>query len=253
MGVFNQKSKFKPTAPPTIRKEVVVLDSPRPKPRPKPPGSDGASRLAVPAGGARPRPQSPAVRRRSASPYAPSPDERRVDRKRKLAGAAHRPSPASDRVEFDNDSESDDGWEAALDGRKRRKAMGQAHGRHDPNRKLAHPAVSDAAADAKPLRIIHAADVASLASKCVPVLGASADQVAVELQYPGSRQRERYVWRVRVAKHPIPPPPQRGLDTQMRGERRTEERRIRRDANARGPSQVPVSVGEGQDRRGEGH
>lgn len=45
--------------------------------------------------------------------------------------------------------------------------------------------------DLRKLKIIHAKDVASLALKCVPVLGAAEDEVSVELQYPGSRHRER--------------------------------------------------------------
>ena len=41
------------------------------------------------------------------------------------------------------------------------------------------------------LQFVHAADVASIKTKCTPVLGAAPDEVAVELQYPGSRVRER--------------------------------------------------------------
>lgn len=41
------------------------------------------------------------------------------------------------------------------------------------------------------LTFVHAADVASLKTKCTPALGAAEDEVAVELQYPGSRVRER--------------------------------------------------------------
>ncbi|CAK7216593.1 Nucleosomal histone H3-Lys79 methylase [Sporothrix bragantina] len=50
--------------------------------------------------------------------------------------------------------------------------------------------------DLRRLRIIHARDVASLELKCIPVLGATEDEVLVQLQYPGSRHRESYelVW-----------------------------------------------------------
>lgn len=45
--------------------------------------------------------------------------------------------------------------------------------------------------DLRKLKIIHAKDIASLALKCVPVLGATEDEVSVDVQYPGSRHRER--------------------------------------------------------------
>ena len=198
MGVFSQKSKFKAAAP-TIRKEVVAVDTPKSKPKPKPrplapPSSSGLrvpSSAAASAGSPRLSPAS----RKSASPYPTSSDESRLDRKRKRGGATHRPSPASDRVEFDKDSESeDDDWEAAVDARKRRARLSSRR-RRDETRKLAHPALARASRESpgkvEELSLIHSADVASLALRCVPVLGATADEVAVELQYPGSLQRER--------------------------------------------------------------
>ncbi len=195
MGVFNQKSKFKPAAP-TIRKEVVVLDATarKPPPRPsKPLPSPRPGSLRVPSSASRKSrtPSSGAQRpnRKSASPYPPSSssDEKRLERKRKLS--THRPSPASDRVEFDkDDSDSDDGWEDALDTAKRRKS-GQRCA--DLDRRLAAPLDDEDGHTRDVSRMIHAADVACLRLGCVPLLGADKSEVAVELQYPGSRQRER--------------------------------------------------------------
>ncbi|EON99133.1 putative histone-lysine n-methyltransferase protein [Phaeoacremonium minimum UCRPA7] len=170
---------------------------------------------------------SPAVaaarfRGKSASPFPSSSDERggvgASSRKRKVNAGALRKSPASDRVEFGEDSEpddDDDDWEDRLDARKRRKQAARQNGagRTDPKRELRHPVLlaagagesngaSKAVVDKEDgvvlkkkkgeLRFIHAADVASLKHKCLPTLGASEDEVAVELQYPGSRQVERY-------------------------------------------------------------
>ncbi|CAK7263845.1 Nucleosomal histone H3-Lys79 methylase [Sporothrix epigloea] len=55
--------------------------------------------------------------------------------------------------------------------------------------KFARP---DGTRDLKKLKIIHAREIASLALKCSPVLGATEDEVLVQLQYPGSRHRESY-------------------------------------------------------------
>ena len=153
------------------------------------------------------------------------------DRKRKLVNrAAHRASPAvSDRIEFGNDSDTgDDDWEATLHEREHRKRKRlNANQRVDLDRQLVHPILLETlpkrkeddeaktgtkdgldkdvggddgakkvekvegGRDLRKLRIIHAKDVASTALKCVPVLGATEDEISVELQYPGSRHRER--------------------------------------------------------------
>ncbi len=202
MGIFNQKSKFKPAAP-TIRREVIVLNE---GPKRLPVGSDSKARASSSAGGlrvpaaasgtkkSRTSPGPPPAWRKSASPYpASSSDEKRLERKRKLAGGSatphHRPSPASDRVEFDKDSDSDDGWEDALDAPKRRRSGPR---RADLNRSLAAAASDeDEHVGEVMARMVHAADVASLSLGCMPLLGAERDDVAVELQYPGSQKRER--------------------------------------------------------------
>lgn len=201
MGVFNQKSKFKAPVP-TIRKEVVAVEPPKPKPKLKhaPSSSSGSSSLRVNSRHVKAASRSPRLSpsfRKSTSPHtaAASSDE---SRKRKLGNGNHRPSPASDRVEFGDDSDTDDNWEDALDARKRRKrAMMNGHRRVDLNRKLAHPRLleppSEEGGDGADLAIIHAADVANLSLKCVPVLGASEEETPVTLQYPGMRERERYV------------------------------------------------------------
>ncbi|CAK7210635.1 Nucleosomal histone H3-Lys79 methylase [Sporothrix curviconia] len=289
MGIFNQKPSFKVAAP-TIRKVVVPVKAPKPKPKfqfrdssSAPPTvsrssagakkgtSNGSGSSGVSSSSARksktlsesPRTSiSPTNRNRtSQSPY-PTSDNRIStshsrnanggDRKRKLVNrSVHRASPASERIEFGNDSDTgDDDWEATLHEREHRKRK-RINGDHrvDPHRQLVHPILletlpkskegdddddgkmkaetkAETKADAKEttdktareadggddkaarftraegsrdlrkLKIIHARDVASLAHKCVPVLGAKDDDVSVQLQYPGSRHKEFYelVW-----------------------------------------------------------
>lgn len=206
MGVFSQKSKIK-AAPPTIRVEKVVVAAtrkPRPKPLPSHRGANGSSN------GLHASSAAGAGFRKSASPYTSSADERRGggDRKRKLATAV-RKSPASDRVEFGKDDSGDeeDDWEDAIDARKRRRrALLNGDRRVDLNRRLRHeslPAPTEVGGEVEKaagkaggreerIHMLHAADVASLALRCVPSFGkGTEEEVAVELQYPGTAQRER--------------------------------------------------------------
>jgi hypothetical protein len=191
MGVLNQKSKFRPDAL-IIRKETVKTQSNKPK------QTVSASRDALRAYPESSKshaasPRLATVRQSSASPSPLSRGNERRDRKRKLGVGAHRPSPASDRVEFADDSASDeDGWEAALGAPKRRRR----DFRRDLHRVLPSSAItntdSDAAKAAAQLRMVHAADVAFLSLQCRPALAADESDVAVELQYPGWSTRERY-------------------------------------------------------------
>ncbi len=223
MGIFNQKSKFKATAPPTIRKELVVVDTTKPKKKPRPPAPSRLLsphlRVASASSDDRdyysPISSSSTGGGKSASPRFLLPDRAgsaTLKRKKAAAAAAHRrPSQARDggssfdRELRDSSSDDDDDWVTALDGRGRRKraALGGER-RLDLKRQLAHPVLLRAAgalagdggggeAKEERLRMIHAADVASLALKCEPALGAAEDEVAMKLQYPGSRQRERWV------------------------------------------------------------
>jgi H3 lysine-79-specific histone-lysine N-methyltransferase len=92
-----------------------------------------------------------------------------------------------------------------LDGRRKKQKVT----REDPTRRLTHPRIWTGAVEEvksqiregvrggqipreRELRIVHAADLANLKQKCKPVLGLTAEEVAIELRYPGSRQRERY-------------------------------------------------------------
>jgi H3 lysine-79-specific histone-lysine N-methyltransferase len=94
-----------------------------------------------------------------------------------------------------------------LDGRRKKQKVT----REDPTRRLTHPRIWTGAVEEvksqiregvrggqipreRELRIVHAADLANLKQKCKPVLGLTAEEVAIELRYPGSRQRERYVF-----------------------------------------------------------
>lgn len=130
----------------------------------------------------------------SDSPFASSADERGYLAPPSARKRIRSPTTDSDRVAFesDDDSADDDDWESRL---KRRK---QAT-RTDPDRKLRNVALTELAEGdykdtGKKLKFIHAAEVVSLAQgdeKCFP--SASPEELVVELQYPGSLTRERYV------------------------------------------------------------
>ncbi|TGJ78662.1 hypothetical protein E0Z10_g10106 [Xylaria hypoxylon] len=183
MGLFGQKSKLK-TAPAAMRVEKVVVPS---KPRPSLISSNSArtsSTYLHPS--TKLSSNSRTSRPKSASPY-PSSDEPRVERKRKAISSTPRDSPA-----FGNDTESedDDGDDDPF-----RKRMRRSDGRLvDVNRKLRHKKAFSG--DVRKLNIIHAADIASRATKCPPIPGAKDSEVAIEMQYPSRCTRERYelVW-----------------------------------------------------------
>ncbi|KAL8360692.1 hypothetical protein RB601_007095 [Gaeumannomyces tritici] len=200
MGILTQKSKLK-VAPPTIRIEKVVV-KPKPKPQPKA-GSSAGPRGTLGAATAAHHPlrrnAASASPLPSSSSYASDHSAQGQARKRKSSsvgpGTTPRRSPASDRVTFDNDSESDDDdWEESIDARKRQRTA-DSDRVPDPDRMLVSPGLTETQGDGKERpepRFIHAADLASLALKCSPSLGAPPAEVAVKLQYPGLRQRERY-------------------------------------------------------------
>lgn len=116
-------------------------------------------------------------------------------------------SPATDsdrgtRVAFEASSDEEDGadddWEKRL---KRRRHMARA----DPSRRLPSAALEDLAQrgyreggngpGGRALRFVHAADIVSLARGDARVFAkADPGELCVELQYPGSLSRERYVW-----------------------------------------------------------
>jgi H3 lysine-79-specific histone-lysine N-methyltransferase len=185
MRLFGGKNnKFK-ADPPKIRIEKVVVDRPatKPKPKPKPALSGSASRSSSLH---RPSPK-PLARQASHSPYPSSSDEKRLERKRKAPSVSRR-SPASDRIEFDKDSDGeDDGW-MTLDSNKRQR-KGTEDGFVDTNRKLRSVRAFKDRLDRR--SFIHAVDVASLQHKCVPVMGAQKEDVAIELQYPSLQPREK--------------------------------------------------------------
>ncbi|KAH8673800.1 hypothetical protein BX600DRAFT_215914 [Xylariales sp. PMI_506] len=179
------KSKAK-AAPQSIRVEKVVIQ-PKSKPRSAlVASSKGNLRASSSAGTVTSSPRlSPNPRlgvRHSASPYPSSSDERkRIERKRKAIHSTPRDSPIFDDDDADeSDDDNDDPFG------KRRKFVSQSR---DPNRRVRHKkAFGDEVRDAK---IIHAADLASIKTGCVPALGAKEDEVALELQYPSRCQPER--------------------------------------------------------------
>lgn len=218
MGIFNQKPKFK-IATQTVRKIVVPVEAAKPKVEPRDSRPTAPGRSSASLAGKKKLSRSPQVSasprdRSSLSPFPTHAAEKKStghsrdgDRKRKLVrGAVHRASPASDRVEFDKDSDTDDNdWEVTLSARGQRKRARLSEGEGtDLDRRLAHPALLETLADKEAPRekdapvpdIVHAAAVACRTLKCVPVLGATAEEVSVELQYPGSQHREKYelVW-----------------------------------------------------------
>ncbi|KAF2970976.1 hypothetical protein GQX73_g2530 [Xylaria multiplex] len=178
MGVFGQKSKLK-AAPAVMRVEKVVVPS---KPRPSLITSSSArasSAHLTPS--KRLSPNLRTSRPKSASPY-PSSDEPRVERKRKAVSSTPRDSPA-----FGNDTESEDDDD---DDDPFRKRMRRSDGRLvDVNRKLRHKkAFSD---DTRKPNIIHAADIASRATKCPPIPGTKENEVAIEVQYELVWQKDK--------------------------------------------------------------
>ncbi|OTA98866.1 hypothetical protein M426DRAFT_325662 [Hypoxylon sp. CI-4A] len=178
MGIFNQKSKLK-RAPQEIRVEkVVVPNKARPSLTPNGPRASSSQYSASPRLSPNPRLSRP----KSASPYPSSADEKRAGgRKRKIISSTPRDSTPA----FGNDSESED-----EDSDPFRKRLRRSEERSvDLNRKLRHKkAFGD---DVRDSRIIHAADIASVATKCPPIQGAKPEEVAIELQYPSHCKRER--------------------------------------------------------------
>ncbi|ODA82656.1 hypothetical protein RJ55_01164 [Drechmeria coniospora] len=195
-------NKFK-VEPPKIRIDKVVVERPPPpKPSSRPPNRSRPSAVAARSSPAALLPSArPSGARHKSGSSSPNPssssESRPAERKRKAprdvsSGPGH--SSAGDRVTFDKDSDNeDDGW-MDLDTRKRQR-RGTRDGRSvDANRKLRHARAFDGRNDS--LAFIHAVQVASLESQCVPIMGASPEEVAIELQYPSLQPRERYelVW-----------------------------------------------------------
>lgn len=200
MGALNQRSKIKAPAP-QIRIERVPVEKPKPKPKPAPAAHADGSHKASPT-----LLQNRAkVKSKSASPYPSSTDESRRA-KRKAAGGAGSRSPASENVKFDSDDTdgADDGADDMLLGARRKK---RRLTRVDPNRNLRHPCIWTGTSDDREqdkekggeLRIIHAAELANLKDKCKPAFALPDEELAIELRYPGARQRERYVRSSRYA------------------------------------------------------
>ncbi|OTA60268.1 putative histone H3 methyltransferase [Hypoxylon sp. EC38] len=184
MGIFNQKSKIKP-APQEVRVEkVIVQQKPRSNLTPNVPRVSSSQYSASP----RPSPNPRLSRTKSASPYPSSSDEKRgsIVRKRKAVTSTPRDSPA-----FGNDSESGDDTSDPFFPKRLRRSESRSV---DLNRKIRHKkAFGDEIRDS---RIIHAADIASVATKCPPIHGAKPEEVPIEVQYPSRCKRERYelVW-----------------------------------------------------------
>lgn len=209
MGLFDKKNnKFKVDKP-TIRVERVVTHVAPPNPPasrllhnggghhslPRRQGStQPSSRASSARPSPRPSPSAAALRQKSHSPYPSSADERKVERKRKAPSVSARRSPASDHVTFDKDSDAeqeDDSWLKLDDAEvRKRQRKGTLNGEaHRPTRQVKNRT----AFEQGELDYIHAVQVASLQHNCVPIMGAQDDEVAMELQYPCSKPRERYV------------------------------------------------------------
>lgn len=205
MGIFGQKSKIK-AAPQTIRVERVVVSQPRkissngnsssssnsrPRPTSHPASAAANGNLRVnsnkfgsSSSSLSPNPPFTNGARRtakSASPYPSSADERRGAAKRKAVSSTPRDSPA-----FGDSSDDDDEDGDPFSNRNKRIRRSASV---DVNRRLRHKkAFGDEERDP---HIIHAADIASVATSCPPILGAGADEVSVELQYPSRCKPER--------------------------------------------------------------
>ncbi|KAI0014211.1 histone H3-K79 methyltransferase [Xylariaceae sp. FL0662B] len=181
MPIIKNKTKLK-TAPQEIRVERVVVPSkPRPSLTPNSLRASSSQYSSTPRLSPNPRVSRP----KSVSPYLSSADETRAGRKRKAPTSTPRDSPA-----FGNDSESEEEDDDPFQKRMRLSESRSV----DLNRKLRHKkAFGD---EVREPRIIHAADIASVATKCPPIAGAKEDEIKIELQYPSRCKRERYelVW-----------------------------------------------------------
>lgn len=175
--MFNFGAKPNPkinVAPPKIRLEKAA---PVRKPQPLP-SKIAASRPA-------PRTQSPAQTSSPRPRTSSATPDRLEPRKRK---AVRQKSPAQQRIDSDSDDDSV-GTPASFD---------EASKRHKPStpidlkRDLRHRGDS-VEKDSAVLSLIHAADIASTTRKSKKVSASEEKNVTVELQYPGSSQRERYV------------------------------------------------------------
>ncbi|KAK3333323.1 histone-lysine N-methyltransferase, H3 lysine-79 specific [Cercophora scortea] len=202
MSIFNQKSKFKVKAEVRSVRQAV---EPRPRPRPT---KQSSSHLSAPHGrptarassstgtSTTPRGAASSARRiHSASPLPSSLDGTTSSSRKRRAGVASSASPSNPTFTSsdDSDGDGDEGWEDNLDARKRRKRANQGRAILDPNRSLRHPKLwTGDETEVERIPIIHAADVASLEQKCLAVMGLAPGEVAVKLQYPGSRYPERY-------------------------------------------------------------
>lgn len=76
-----------------------------------------------------------------------------------------------------------------LDSHKRQRKATSESKSVDSNRKLRSARAYERKDER--LQFIHAVDVASLEHKCVPIMGASKEDVAIELQYPTLQRREK--------------------------------------------------------------
>jgi len=229
MGVLGRPNKIKAPAPVIRIEKVPVPSKPKSKTRPLPhqsggsgPGASSSSPAARNSGGgggstsrgassSASRTPSVVARRRgagSASPYPSSStttDEVSSTNRRKRRAPSSR-SAASETVKFssDDDSGSEHGgaWEDSLGARHKRRKRDGAGRPVDLGRRLRHPALwageekgeeeEEEEDGGEGRAMIHAADVASLELKCEPTLGVAAQDVALELRYPGSRHPERY-------------------------------------------------------------
>ena len=188
--------KHKPPAAKIRVVETTVTVQSRPKPpAPTPLSRTGSSSsLRAPKGNALLRGAGGRARD-SLSPYPTSSDEKKRKRGTSGGSGSRKPSPAVG-VKFESDSDGgDEDQEDAFDrlARGKRSRTGNAEGRLVDEKRRVRDARAFEERDGS--GFIHADRVASLELGCEPVLGATADDVAIELQYPSLAPRERYVLR----------------------------------------------------------
>lgn len=213
MRLFGNKNSKIKADPPKIRIEKVPVNRPsaKLKPKPKPAGASAAS-STTPArtSTATSNRLSPkkavaaaaAARQKSRSPYASSAEDSRADRKRKAltrlsstTTPRRSPAAADHRIEFDDsdgdegEGQDDDSWMNLESANKRRRKSPDDAAVLNSTRKLRSSRAFQGRV--KGLSYIHAVDVASLELKCVPVMGAQREDVAIELQYPSTQAREK--------------------------------------------------------------
>jgi [histone H3]-lysine79 N-trimethyltransferase len=183
MNLFKSKKFNIPPATPTIRLERVP-DTKKPVPLP----SKVASAKSTQVRRSEASPLRTASSAARSSPDTPPSDSHGSSRLKVKRKASRQKSPVQQH--FDKDSDDDASTEASMENPYKRQKTSK---KIDLKRQLrSKQAFSEA--DGGVFEMIHAADIASVSKKSKLAAALPTENVTVELKYPSSSQRERFVW-----------------------------------------------------------